>query len=308
MKIRQLRYFVEVARVQSINRAAENLHIAQPALSRHIRQLEEDLNVKLFLRESHGTKLTEAGKEFLKDSTDLLENFEKVRANHTKLDTPIEGRVIVAMPYFVAKLLALPLVYKIEQETPGINLHIIEDTQNTFEYEQLEHLKNGKYDLVISYEDGKNDTISSTYMANELFFLISNSGFDKEPDNEKILSKALQNNAVYIPPYHSKIQRFLMNASKDVGIEIDLTEDFDSWDMIKCQIKTGAGYTIAPLALAVAETETNELVGTRIVQPEFSRKIHLLSRSGDSDTAAVVEVFNTIQTLTKDIVKRGLWE
>lgn len=72
MELRHLRYFVTVAEELNISRASARLRISQPAVSRQLRDLEEELRVSLFLREKHGLKLTPAGQSFLAHARDLL--------------------------------------------------------------------------------------------------------------------------------------------------------------------------------------------------------------------------------------------
>ncbi|MQY20655.1 Hca operon transcriptional activator HcaR [Nocardia sp. RB20] len=85
LDLRKLRYFVAVAERLHFGRAAEDLHIAQPVLSRQIRSLEKDLGASLFVRDSHGVVLTDAGKQLLDDARPLLASAHAVR-----------GRVAVA--------------------------------------------------------------------------------------------------------------------------------------------------------------------------------------------------------------------
>jgi DNA-binding transcriptional LysR family regulator len=73
MELRQLRYFATVARELNFTRAAEVLHVAQPALSRQIRQLEEELGVSLLQRNSRGVALTPKGERFLSEAEAILE-------------------------------------------------------------------------------------------------------------------------------------------------------------------------------------------------------------------------------------------
>ena len=77
MELRHVRYFIAVAECLNFSRAAEQLHIAQPPLSRQIRQLEEDLGVALFLRNKRRVALTKEGRVFLDEARKLV-----VQAGH----------------------------------------------------------------------------------------------------------------------------------------------------------------------------------------------------------------------------------
>ena len=73
MDLRQMRYFLAVAQERNFGRAAERLHMAQPPLSRQIRQIEEELGTPLFLRTPHGVELTQAAESLLQDVPNILE-------------------------------------------------------------------------------------------------------------------------------------------------------------------------------------------------------------------------------------------
>ncbi|WP_406464521.1 LysR substrate-binding domain-containing protein [Streptomyces sp. NBC_01622] len=79
LDLRKLRYFVAVADQLHFGRAADELHIAQPVLSRQIRALEQDLGVSLFTRDRHGVELTDAGRQLLADAGPLLASTHAVR-------------------------------------------------------------------------------------------------------------------------------------------------------------------------------------------------------------------------------------
>ena len=72
LDFRRLRYFVKVAELGSLTRAAEALHMAQPALSQHIRGLEDEIGAKLLARGPRGVTLTEAGQRMLEESRAML--------------------------------------------------------------------------------------------------------------------------------------------------------------------------------------------------------------------------------------------
>src|SRR5262250_2649027 len=76
-ELRHLRYFVAVGEEEHFGRAAERLHVVQPALTRQIRQLEDEIGCGLFERLTRGVRLTEAGKSFLEEARRLLVDLDR---------------------------------------------------------------------------------------------------------------------------------------------------------------------------------------------------------------------------------------
>ena len=85
MELRVLRYFLTVAREENITRAAELLHVSQPAVSRQLAQLEDELGVKLFVRSNHHIALTEHGLMLRRRAQEIVELADKMRETATKL-------------------------------------------------------------------------------------------------------------------------------------------------------------------------------------------------------------------------------
>ena len=79
MELRHLRYFVAVAEAENVSRAALKLHVSQPALSRQIRDLEDELGFKLLERSARSVRLTEAGRAFLTEARAVLPGTGAVR-------------------------------------------------------------------------------------------------------------------------------------------------------------------------------------------------------------------------------------
>ncbi len=124
--LRQLRYFVAVAETLNFRRAAERLHVAQPALSKAIRQLEEQLGVQLFERTTRSVDLTAVGELFLDRARQTLSSAEEAFAVGRDASAGIAGQLrIGASP--IARLTVTPLLQAAwTQARPGIAVHVIE--------------------------------------------------------------------------------------------------------------------------------------------------------------------------------------
>src|ERR1041385_7012094 len=95
MELRHLRYFVQVAEEQHYRRAAERLRIAQPALSRQIQDLEEEIGFKLFDRLPRGVKLSAAGKLFMEDARRILQQVNEATARAKRVAAGQSGTLRV---------------------------------------------------------------------------------------------------------------------------------------------------------------------------------------------------------------------
>ena len=93
MELRHLRYFVAVAELGSVSRAAERLFIAQPPLSTQIKQLEDEVGVKLLVRYPRGVRLTDAGSAFLIEAKDLIARSERAKRSARHANSALGGVV-----------------------------------------------------------------------------------------------------------------------------------------------------------------------------------------------------------------------
>ncbi len=143
MDLRQLKYFVTVARERNFTRAAEQLHIAQPPLSRQIQQMEEELGVQLLVRSSRPIRLTDAGRLFYEEAQQVLGRVEQMKDAARRVG---HGQRRVISIGFVASTLygGLPtVVRRLRQARPDADVHLVEMMSG----QQVEGLKNGRIDI-----------------------------------------------------------------------------------------------------------------------------------------------------------------
>ncbi|MET0540529.1 MAG: LysR family transcriptional regulator [Variovorax sp.] len=126
MTPRQLSYFVQIAQSRSFTRAAAILHVAQPALSRQIQQLEDELGVALLKRSDAGVSLTDAGELLRGKALVLLDQFERVKEEVGSLSALPRGRLRVGLPPSMFDLVTAPVVQEFQRCFPDVTLEVTE--------------------------------------------------------------------------------------------------------------------------------------------------------------------------------------
>ncbi|SEF23995.1 DNA-binding transcriptional regulator, LysR family [Amycolatopsis pretoriensis] len=137
LDLRKLRYFVAVAEELHFGRAAARLHIAQPALSRQIRALEDELKTVLFLRDRRGTVLTPAGEQLLDDARGLLSAADAVRRRLAAAAKP------VLTVGFMPGIVVTPAVRVLARREPDLTVRLL----RTSWHDQVEVLHDGRVDV-----------------------------------------------------------------------------------------------------------------------------------------------------------------
>jgi DNA-binding transcriptional LysR family regulator len=122
MELRHLKYFVAVAEEQNVTRAAARLHVSQPPLSRQIRDLEEELGVKLFERRAKSVRLTEAGKVFMDEARTVLSRAADAVATVRAVANGARGELRVGYaPSLTVQILPLAL-RRFQESAPGVKV------------------------------------------------------------------------------------------------------------------------------------------------------------------------------------------
>ena len=147
MDLKQLEYFVRVAELGSFTRAAIELDVAQPALSRQVRLLEVELRQTLLLRNGRGATPTEAGKILMEHGRGILHQVQRAQDDLGRLRGGLSGRVALGLPSSVARVLAVPLTRAFREAAPEARMSISEGLSAGLQ----EGLATGRLDIAVLY-------------------------------------------------------------------------------------------------------------------------------------------------------------
>lgn len=145
MNTKQIQYALALAETLNFSRAAEQLGIFQPALSKQILNLENELGVKLFDRTTNPLALTSAGEYFLREAQSLLYQEDQLRRSLEEFKSGERGRLVIGLPPLRALYLIPTITAKLRERFPGVQVVLHESSTDTLRKEAAE----GKYDLAI---------------------------------------------------------------------------------------------------------------------------------------------------------------
>lgn len=145
MEIRVLRYFLAIAREESITGAANFLHLTQPTLSRQIRDLEEELGQQLLVRKSHKVALTKEGMIFRKRAEEIIAMVDKTEKEFRTMENTISGDVYIGGGETIAIKTIAEIIKEIRDEYPAIHFHLYSGNA----YDVTERLDKGLLDFGI---------------------------------------------------------------------------------------------------------------------------------------------------------------
>src|ERR1700743_1380489 len=126
MDFRQIRYFIAIAEKGGLSAASEVVHVAQPALSSQIANLEDELGVKLFERHGRGVKLTTAGSTFLRHAYVIRDQVAAAKQEVMETLPAPSGIVYAGLPMTTSHILAVPIIEHLRTSYPKVDLRIVD--------------------------------------------------------------------------------------------------------------------------------------------------------------------------------------
>jgi LysR family nitrogen assimilation transcriptional regulator len=245
MNLRQLRYFLSIAQLQSFTRAAEVLHIAQPALSRQVRMLEEEIGAPLFIRFERGVTLTATG-ELLRDRAgDLVRQFDQLSNDvSARVDEP-RGELTVGMPPSMREMITVPLVDAYCRHHPQVSPHVQEGI--SVDLSKLIH--DGKLDCAVIVILSAQPFAKIEPFLKEQLFLVGphEAALDL---NTPVSLEQVSGKPMILTSRPNSLRLVLENALGHARLPLTLVADGNSTEMMVELVTCGLAYSVLPYCAA----------------------------------------------------------
>ncbi len=284
-----LKTFVDIAKMGSFRAAAFKNNITQPAVTQHIRRLENELGCKLFERENKKVTLTSSGKTFLVYAENILKQYEEAKAQLSAVGKRFLGVIKIATIYSIGLYELKSIVKNYLKKFPMVEIHL--------EY----HPVNKIYEMVanrlvdfgfVAYPQRRQEIITEVFAEEELVVVQSR----HHPVLKKRTSQLKDLNNVRFVAFaiDTPTRRAIDNFLQDKGVYPNIVNEYDNIETLKSAIELGIGCSIIPKDTLTQETKTRSLEIISVKELNLMRPLGILYPKG--------KVFNATTQAFHDIV------
>jgi DNA-binding transcriptional LysR family regulator len=270
MDFKQLRAFLTVAETGNVTRAAEVLHLVQPAVSRQLKLLEEDIGVALFERERHGMVLTDMGRSLAGYARRAMLELDRARAEIAGASKGIGGLVTLGLLPSTIDTLSSQLVSDVAATYPGIRVRIAMGYAGTL----LRWLQSGEIDAALLYGAERSPEIQTTPLIEEPLWVIGPREAWLRRNRPIPLAKLVGQPLVLPSPPHG-IRTLVDHACAVADVRLTISAETNALSVQRSLVLGGHGLTILPPIAVAEDLRSQQLSGAPLTDPGITRTIVL---------------------------------
>jgi LysR family transcriptional regulator, nitrogen assimilation regulatory protein len=299
MDLRQLRYFVGIVQAGSLSRAAEQLHVAQSAISHHLASLESELDRQLVTRSSKGIQLTEAGSVLYRHAETILRHLDFAKQDVANALNEPSGRVSIGFPVAWTNLVGYELFARVRKLFPQILLHITDGNSALLR----ERLINGRLDIAVLFTgQAERGLAVEPLLLEELFYVTA------DPDSSPVRMADVARWPLLVPGPGSGSQRVAQELFNKFGLTVTPVGEIDSLNTFRRAVVSGFGNAILPWSALFDGGRELSLNFRRIVDEKLARPAALCFCDIGQRSPAIEAVALTLKSLIYELCDRGIWQ
>jgi LysR family nitrogen assimilation transcriptional regulator len=303
MDSRQLRYFIAVYEQRNLSRAADQVNVAQSALSHHIANLEAEFATPLFERKPRGMEPTAAGERLYEHARIILRAMAAAEREIKEGGSVIAGDISIGMANSGMKAIGVPLMRTVLTKYPNLKLSLTESLSGA----TLLHLMSSEVDLALVYNPpSEKDLIAEPVLEEQMFCVGTETliGKTKAPIRLEevarlpliLLRQGLSARALLDDPVPLK------------RLEANAIMHLNSTSGMIGALTAGLGCTIATIHFVKEQLTARMLVAREVIDPTLTRTLYLCRLRNRPMTYVMEEMCRLIRALIAEQVGRGDWE
>jgi len=297
---RQMRYFLEIFKQGSITAASVTLGVAQPALSLHLRKLEDKLGTPLMQRQRSGVVPTEAGVLLAERARRILDEMSRTIDDIRTLGSDPSGVVRIGLPGTISSIVALPLITAARERYPLVTINIAEAMSGFI----TTWVAEDRVDLCILYREIGLPGFQSDLLLEESLVVISQT---KDAKRDRLSLKELSGRQLVLPSKGHGLRDLVDKEFNAAGVTPSVALEIDSYANIKRLVANGFGSSILPVHAVQEERDVGTLSVSQINEEGLRRRAHLITPTSRPITRAQVLVTELLREIVSDLIRTETW-
>jgi len=300
MDLRFLRSFMCIAETGSVSRASSMLNTVQPALSRQMRLLEEELGTQLFVRHRRGVALTEAGEMLREHAAAILASLEDAKHAVSAAGREPSGSLSFAIPTSMLYICSGEIVESFCERYPKVFLHVFEGLGHVVEA----HLREGNVDAAILISPKPLPGIAIEPLVAEPICVVgpvsANLSMSKSAPLEMLARVPM-----LVFPSHNKVRIEAEAAIARAGLQLNMFAEVEGQPLLIDLVRRGLGYAVMPYCAAQGEVLAGTLSASPIEGTSVTWELGInRARAGAPAVKALVAL---IRSVVAEKFRAGLW-
>ncbi len=287
MELYQLGYFIEIARQRSFTRAAERLHMAQPALSQQMKNLESELGTVLFIRGRKETQLTAAGKAFLPRAEALLTQAEAAKAVVSDVAHMRGGRLVIAAIPSVSACLLPDAIRQFSRQHPQVRLQLLEESSERV----AEGVESGRADLGFLQLPASKAVFEAKTLLDEPFVALASRSRALAGKKELTLRQLAHESFIF---YKGRARDTAVEACRKAGFEPLVVCESGELETIRAFVAAGLGVALLPRLASGHLPKSIQAITLR--DPHMRRQIAAVWKKGSTLSPAAHALLEMISS------------
>lgn len=302
MEIKQLRTFMTILETQNLTKAAHILNLVQPAVTKQLQLLEDDLGIALFNRSRLGMTLTQEGKIFEAYARRILEEVEKSRLALRTSEQDIQGKINIGVLSSVSELLSTLLMKVIKAKYPKIQIKLSVGYSGHLK----QWLEEGDIDIALMYGTVTSQVIRLTPLVEEELFVIGSEQTALQEDEHLSLVQVSQ--LPMILPYHPhRLRTLVEQALSEAHHHLNIYAETNDLNVQKHMVMENIGYTILPLVAVRQEYSQAKIKISPIRGAAFSRTVALAKHKTRAQPKYMQVIEHEIITCIQEAIHSKQW-
>lgn len=282
--------FYEVVSTGNISKTSKKLHISQPAITKQIKNLEEYLNCKLFIRSQKGVSLTSEGELILKDIKNGLNAFELAEKKLNANNNLLMGTIRIGISTTLTKTYLMPYIRDFHKKYPDIIFEISTDPTSFLK----EQMKKGKIDFIIAKFPIKQiDDFQYTKIGETRDIFIVSDAY-KELVNQKVSLQSLVNYPILLQKKPSSSREFIENYCKENEVTLKSVLEIASSNLLIEFTKIGYGIGVVTKEYVKKELQNKEIYELKVFPEIPKREFGIISLKNNYLSKGSMEFLNEL--------------